>query len=259
MNKLTAIIVDDEEFARENLKMLLEENCPEIDVIATSGNINEAKKQIEELTPQVVFQDIRMPSGVEGLELIESIPNKKFQVVFVTAFEEFAVRAFNSNAIHYILKPIEIDELKNAVDKLIDFYKRAAKHPEDFSSYVTSLQEVMSNYKSKKSSNRITINHTKGIKIIEDDEIMRLEADGNCTTLFFDKKDKYLDTRTLKVYENLLESSKFCRIHKSHIINLSYLTDYLKDDGHVAVMKDGAKVPISRDKLSDFLDQLKQL
>jgi len=259
LNKLTAIIVDDEEFARENLRMLLEENCPEIDVIATSGNVSDAKKRIDELTPQVVFQDIRMPSGVEGLELIESITNKKFQVVFVTAFEEFAVRAFNSNAIHYILKPIEIDELKNAVDKLIDFYKKTEKHPENFSSYIASLEEVMSNYKSEKSPNKITINHSKGIKIVEDDEILRLEANGNCTVLFFDQKDKYLDTRTLKIYENLLDNTKFCRIHKSHIINLSYLTDYLKDEGHVAVMKDGAKVPISREKLSDFLDQLRRL
>jgi len=109
---LRSIIVDDEEFARENLKILIEENCPEIQVVDMAASVKEAQALVQKVSPQVIFLDIRMPSGAEGFELLESLPAKKFQVVFVTAYKEYAIKAFNANAVHYLLKPIDIDELK---------------------------------------------------------------------------------------------------------------------------------------------------
>ena len=118
--KLSGIIVDDELPARENLRILIEDYCPEINIIGTAGSVAEAQALIGEKSPEVVFLDIRMPAGMEGFDLLASLPEINFQVIFVTAFKEFAVQAFNANAIHYILKPIDIVELKKAVNKLLN-------------------------------------------------------------------------------------------------------------------------------------------
>ena len=116
--KLNALIVDDEELARKNLQMLLEEYCEDVEVIGQAGTIKDAKEKIETLKPDVVFLDIRMPSGSEGFDLLESIEERNFMVVFVTAFKDYALRAFNANAIHYVLKPVDIEDLQQAVEKV---------------------------------------------------------------------------------------------------------------------------------------------
>ena len=115
---MRTLIVDDEELARENLQMLIEEHCPSLEIIGQAETVTEAKDKINTLNPAVVFLDIRMPSGEEGFELLKQIPEKKFLVVFVTAFKEFAVRAFKANAIHYLLKPIDIAKITIAIAKL---------------------------------------------------------------------------------------------------------------------------------------------
>lgn len=256
--KLKALIVDDEEFARKNLSMLLEENCPEIEVIGEASRKDQAKAIIESSNPDVVFLDIRMPSGAEGFELLEEIENKNFLVVFVTAFKDYAIRAFNASAVYYILKPVDIDELKIAVERLVEAKSIFSEDPSNYKTYFESLQELSSNLLRQKHSNRIAISHTKGLKIIEDDTITRLEASGNCTMLYFADGSRYLDTRTLKVYENLLDPNKFSRIHKSHIINVNQLTEYINEDGHFAVLKDGTRVPIARNRVSEFVKSLKE-
>jgi two-component system LytT family response regulator len=113
--KIRAIIIDDEELARENLKMLLNEFCPEVEVVGMGENVDQARQLIQEKKPEAVFLDIRMPSGEEGLELLEDVKSNNFQIVFVTAFKDYAIKAFNINSIHYILKPIDIDDLKDAL------------------------------------------------------------------------------------------------------------------------------------------------
>ena len=117
---LKAIIVDDEELARKNLAMLLEEYCPQVEIIGDADNIVTAEEKITSLQPDVVFLDIRMPSGAEGFELLEKIENRNFLVVFVTAFKDYALRAFNANAIHYVLKPIDVDDLTQAMEKVLE-------------------------------------------------------------------------------------------------------------------------------------------
>jgi len=257
--KLTAVIVDDENLARENLKILLKDFCPEVEVIGDAGNIRIAKNLIEEKKPDVIFLDIRMPSGAEGFELLESIDNKDFMVVFVTAFKDYAIKAFNANAVHYVLKPVDIDDLKMSVKKLIETKASFNQNPGTQDSYNEILQHLTDSLKNNKPSNRITISHTKGLKIVEDKDVRHLEASGNCTTLYFKDNTRYLDTRTLKIYENLLNSDKFFRIHKSHIINLDYLKEYLSEDGHFAVLADGKRLPIARNRLSTFLTTVKSL
>ena len=255
--KLRALIVDDEDLARENLRMLLTDFCPEIEVVGDAGNINAARLMIEDLDPDVVFLDIRMPSGAEGFELLESFKDPKFMVVFVTAFKDYAIRAFNANAVHYVLKPVDIDDLKTSVEKLVESKKQFEENPLSHDSYNEILRHVTESLKNNKPVNRITISHTKGLKIVEDNDIVYLEASGNCTTLYFSDGTRYLDTRTLKIYENLLNQEKFFRVHKSYIVNMTYLQEYLSEDGHFAVLKGGKRLPIARNRLSTFLTTVK--
>jgi|TARA_R110000737_G_scaffold80019_1_gene112093 two-component system LytT family response regulator len=254
---LKAIIIDDEEFARKNLQILLEEHCPDVDVVADADGKTEALEKIKEFQPDVLFLDIRMPSGSEGFELLEEIEDMNVLVVFVTAFKDYAIRAFNANAVYYLLKPIDIDELKTAVEKLIESKKLFSENPENYTTYFRSLKNLSDTFLRNKPNNRIAISHTKGLKIVEDDSIVNLEASGNCTMLHFSDGSRYLDTRTLKIYENLLDPNKFSRIHKSHIINLNYMTDYINEDGHFAVLKNSERIPIARNRVSEFVKGLK--
>ena len=259
--KLRALIVDDEELARKNLSMMLEEYCPSIEIIGEASGKNQAKAIIESSKPDVVFLDIRMPSGAEGFELLNEVEHKNFLVVFVTAFKDYAIRAFNASAVYYLLKPIDIEELQVSEARLLKAKQLFESAPESYSTYFESLKELSTNIQKKQYGNRIAISHTKGLKIIEDDTITHLEASGNCTMLHFSDGTRYLDTRTLKVYENLLNPEKFCRVHKSHIINLNLLKEYVNEDGHFAVIKgkkEDIRIPVARNRVTEFVKMLKE-
>lgn len=255
--KLRAIVVDDEEFARKNLVMLLEEYCPDIEVIGEASRKSQAKAIIESSKPDVVFLDIRMPSGAEGFELLDELEEKDFLVVFVTAFKDYAIKAFNASAVYYLLKPIDIEELQTAVEKLKETKQIFTNEPQNFNTYFNSLRNLSDTSLRNKPNNRIAISHTKGLKIVEDDTISHLEASGNCTTIYFKDGTRYLDTRTLKTYEMILDPVKFFRVHKSHIINLELLSEYINEDGHFAVLKNGLRIPVARNRVAEFVKMLK--
>lgn len=256
---LRALVVDDEDLARKNLTMLLHEYCDDVEVIGDAGNIATAKEMIEELKPDVVFLDIRMSSGAEGFDLLESIENRDFLVVFVTAFKDYALRAFNANAIHYVLKPVDIDDLIRAVAKIKEARLTFSDHPENFDTYFESIKNLSNSMESQGYGNKVAISHTKGIKLIDIEDIVYLEASGNCTVLYFSDGKRYLDTRTLKIYEGILNPAVFYRIHKSHIINMNYLKEYLNEDGHFAILKNGKLLPVARNRVSSFVKTLKTL
>jgi len=255
--KLKALIIDDEELARKNLSMLLGDFCPEIEVIGDAGDIKVAKAKIESLNPDVIFLDIRMPRASEGFELLESIENRNFFVIFVTAFKDYALKAFNANAIHYVLKPVDIDDLQNAVAKVVESSTQYTSQPENFDSYFDAIKNLSSSLENKGYGNKIAISHTKGIKLIETKDIVYLEASGNCTMLYFSDGKRYLDTRTLKIYESILNPAEFYRIHKSYIINLAELKEYINEDGHFSVLKSGKLLPVARNRVSAFVKTLK--
>ncbi len=259
MKKITAIIVDDEMMARENLHMLLTEFCPEIEVIGMAENVDQARSLIKSKQPEAVFLDIRMPSNEEGLELLDDVSTHNFQIVFVTAFKEFAVKAFNANAIHYILKPIDIEDLRIAVDKLMQYQELFQADKSNIKTYHDSIDNFSKHINQQPNSNKITISHIKGIKIIEDESIMYIEGEGNCTNIFFKDGTHFFDTRTLKIYEDILNPNLFFRIHKKYIINLNYLTDYLHTDGYLAKLKNNKTLPVARARVADFLKRLKSL
>jgi two-component system LytT family response regulator len=256
-SRLRALIVDDEEYARKNLVMMIDEFCPEIEVIGEASGKEQAKLLIASSKPDVVFLDIRMPSGAEGFELLDEVEEKNFLVVFVTAFKDYAVRAFNASAVYFLLKPIDIDDLRVATEKLIDAKNMFKEDPENYVTYFRSLRNLSDQLLRNKPNNRIAISHTKGLKIVEDDTIVHLEASGNCTTIYFQDGTRYLDTRTLKIYENILNPAKFFRVHKSHIIHMGCLAEYINEDGYFAVLKNGLKIPVARNRVSEFVKFLK--
>jgi two-component system, LytTR family, response regulator len=256
--KLRTIIVDDETPARENLKLLLAEYCPEIEVVAVADSPATARKLILELSPQVVFLDICMPSGTEGFDLLDSLPEKNFQVVFVTAFKDYALRAFHVNAIHYILKPIDIDDLKTAVRKLVSAHESFRNNNENLLTYIQSLENLSKSMNPALPSHRITINHAKGFKIVDPSDIMYLAGEGNYTNIYFSDGSQYVDTRSLGIYEDILDKKKFFRIHKSHIVNILCIKEFLNDEGSFVIMQNGLRLAISRLRLPGFLELFKK-
>jgi two-component system LytT family response regulator len=254
---LRALVVDDEELARENLRMMLADECPHVEVIAVAEGASAARQLIKELDPDLLFLDIRMPSGTEGLDLLESIPDARFMVVFVTAFKDHAVQAFHANAVDYVLKPIDPDDLRAAVDKAARRWTLMGRSGPESEQYRNELRTAVRTIKQQDGAPRIAIDHAKGVKLFEPRTITHLEADGNCTLLHFTDGSRYLDTRTLKVYEDLLDPVCFLRVHRSHIVNMVHLREYVREDGHWAIMKDGSRVPIARDRLQVFIDAIR--
>jgi two-component system LytT family response regulator len=250
--KLRTLIVDDELPARENLKLLLSEYCPEIEVIGLADSVKMAQKMIKDLAPQVVFLDIRMPSGTEGFDLLDSLPEKNFQIVFVSAFKDYALRAFHVNAIHYILKPVDVEDLKAAVKKLVANQESFGNNKENLNSYIKSLENLTKSMNPDTPLQRITINHAKGFKIVDPSDIIYLEGEGNYTKIFFADGTQYVDTRSIGIYEGILDPKKFFRIHKSHIVNVLFVSEFLNADGSFVVMKNGARLAISRLRLAGF-------
>jgi two-component system LytT family response regulator len=255
--KLRALIVDDELHARENLKYLLENYCPEIEVVGLAADPETARKHVAAFSPHVIFLDIAMPSGTEGFDFLDSLPEKKFQVIFVTAFKDYAIRALNANAIHYLQKPVDIEELQLAVKKILNTNILFAENHEQLLNYIRSLENLSKMLHHPVSLPRITIHHARGFKIVDQGDLMYLEGEGNYTSIVFMDGTKYVDSKSIGVYENMLEPKYFFRIHKSHIVNISCVKEFLSDNGHFVVMKNNTRLPVSRMRLPHFLDLLK--
>lgn len=246
--RLKAIVVDDEFNARSNLKLLLDEFCPEIEVIDTAESAADARVKIEEINPEVVFLDIAMPNE-DGFALLKSIPTPKFSVVFTTAYNEFALKAFKANAIDYIEKPISIEDLQNTTKKLLKIHgsteQRTSKELNEF------IEEVIE----PKAIDRISIPTRDGYIILKNEEILHLEASDNYTMIYLKNGKRHLSSKNIKVYEQNLDKDVFYRIHKSHIINVKdHLKEFSRSEGNVAILSTGKLVPVSRRKLTDFLN-----
>lgn len=251
VEKLRAIIVDDEQNARENLAMLIKEFCPRIEVVGKADGVEQGRELIESIQPDVVFLDIRMPSGAEGFDLLRQVDDQKFLVVFVTAFRDYALAAFNADAVHYLMKPIDIDELIRAEEKLVGQSLRFKTTPAHYQSYrrdmEVALQHMVLNQQ------RISVHHSRGIRILKPAEIVAVSADGNCSMIYLTDGSRFLDTRTLKTYDHLLPNITFFRVHRSHLINTAHIVEVIRTNGVWLMMTDGQKIPVSKKRLHDFL------
>ena len=246
---INAVIIEDEKKSAEVLQQLLHKNCPEIKVIGVAENVKEAIEVIRNLKPELIFLDVMMPDG-SGFDVLEKINNLKFDVIFTTASEKFAVKAIKFSALDYLLKPIDAEELKAAVKKVID--RKHIVSPEQ------NLRSLLENIKkSDEQYSKITLPTGNAYEVVLVKDIIRCEANDNYTNVYLAGGKKFLVSGTLKHYEELLPENDFVRVHHSHLINMAHMTRFLKEDGGYAVMSDGSKVEISRRKKEDFLKKLK--
>jgi len=248
VDKIKSIIVEDEAQNRENLVRLIAANCPQVEVEACCASAAEARQVIIERRPDLVFLDIEMPGG-NGFSLLESLPNAHFEVIFVTAYDHYGIQAIKFSALDYILKPIDLAELRNAVEKAS---KKIAQKEEN-----TRMLHLLQNARSEPANRTIALSLAESIEFVPVQSIVRCESDSNYTTFFLKNGEQLIVSRTLKEFDELLTPHGFLRVHQSHLININEIKSYVKSDGGYIRMKDGATVSISRQRREMVLKVLK--
>ena len=242
---MKAIIIDDLSDARLAIKADVEAYCPQIEIIGEAEGVISGAKLIKEVNPDLVFLDIQMQDG-SGFDLLEITGTDTFKVIFTTASDEYAIKAFKFSAVDYLMKPIDPDELVDAVEK-------ALQNPRNGS--IEVLQETIRDGSAK----RIALNTQEKILIKEVSEIIRCESNVNYTMFHFSDKTRLLVTRTLKEYDELLSPHDFLRLHQSHLINSRYVKEYIKSDGGYLVLKEGSTVPVSTRRKSVVMEMIAKL
>lgn len=239
------LLVEDEPTAQENLLRLL---LPKknLEVVGVASSIREAEEMAGSLQPDLVFCDVMLPpfTSFDWLSKLESIP---FEIIFTTSFEEFAIKAFKLAAIDYILKPIDPADLEVAIDRFI--HKKTEGQ--------SQIQELLKNLRAPKTQVKIALPTLHGFLFVKVADIIRCESDNTYTTFFIQDQRKILVSKTLKQVEEMLEDYGFFRVHNSHLINTSYLVEYLKGEGGQVKLSDGAVVDVSRRKKEEFLKYIK--
>lgn len=249
-SSIRAIIVDDELHARENLHSMLEEHCPAVKIIGMAANIPESVKLIEESEPDLLFLDIKL-SGSTGFELLKQYNTRNFGVIFVTAFDNYAIKAIKFSAVDYILKPINHRELKKAVEMFQNKSRIDKK--------ASQLELLIENLSRERSFNRIGINMDGTIEYLTVSKIIRLQGDRNYTKLFLEGQPSIMVSKTLGEFEDLLNDLGFFRVHKTHMVNLSYVKTFHRAGESRLRLKDETIIPVSRRRKADLTDKLKGL
>lgn len=245
---IRAVIVDDELYGRENLKTLLSKYCPEVDVIAEAASVEEGVRVLRdpELQPDVAFLDINLQDGLV-FQLLNELEERPFEIIFVTAYEQFAVKAFKYSAIDYVLKPIDPDALREAVSQIRPGrLNRIAQRLEVLQSAMAQPQKV----------EKLTVSAADGIYFLNLKDIVRFEADDNYTQIFMHNGDRLMASKNIKIYEELLSHLHFFRVHKRHMINMNFIRKFVKGDGGFVVMEDGKEIDVSRRRRAEFLEKI---
>lgn len=243
---LEAVIVDDEEKALQSLSWELTNFSDEIKVVASFTDAHEALAYLDNNDPDCLFLDIEMPV-MDGFQFIQKLNNRSFPVVITTAYNQYAIKALKNEAIDYLLKPIDTDDLKDTIVKIKKFNSKIYT--------AEKLENILLNFNSNSLKKKVTINTDGKLLFLESDEILYAESDGNYSTLYLVDGQKIVLTKKLKEVNTLLPSDCFFRIHNSYIINLNKIKEFLKTDGYV-ILQSNHKIPVSRQKKSDFLDLL---
>ena len=247
MFKLKAIIVEDEEASRVTLKNYLDKYCENVEVLEMADSVQTGLTAINKHQPDVVFLDIEMPYG-NAFDLLESLDDIDFEIIFVTAYRDYAIKALNLSAAYYILKPIDIDELVNAVDKITETKRKG----EDIFHTKILMDNIKSNSLQHK---KIVLPQLDGFEVIKVNEIIRAEADDNYTKFFLQSGKTYLVSKTLKHFDEMLNEFDFVRTHKSHLVNLHHITKYVKGKGGQVQMSDNSLVDVSPTRKKELIEK----
>ncbi len=249
MNKLRALIIEDEEASRITLRNYLGKYCPNIELLAEASDINEGFKAIKQHKPQVIFLDIEMPFG-NAFDLLEKFETVDFEIIFVTAFSKYALEALNLSASNYLLKPVNIDELILAVEKVT---KTVLANSNLRTSSILLENLTIENKQLKK----MVLPMLDGFEVVTLKDIVWCDANDNLTELHLLDGTKRTVCKTLKFYENVLQDYDFIRVHKSHIVNINYVKQYKKGKGGEIILTNGVAVRVSPTRKAAFLDRFK--
>lgn len=245
---INCLIIDDEIHGRNNLKKLIETNCPNVNISGCAENISEGIKLINEQEPQLLFLDIEMPDG-KGFDLLQKCENLSFEVIFVTAYDHYAINAIKFSAIDYILKPIDELQLIKAVNK--------ALHQIELKAENKRLRNLVANQSLQQQNQRIALPFVDAIEFIEVKHIIHLEAEGSYTKFHLSDGIQHLVSGSLKEFEEMLRSHLFIRTHQAHLVNSDYIKSFVKTDGGYLKLNTGEMVPVSRLRKNDVLSKLK--
>ena len=247
---MRAIIIDDEKHCREGLAILLSKYCPDVELLGQCDGAKAAIKSIAQYQPDIIFLDIEMP-GMNGFEMLEYCSGYDFEIIFTTAYNEYAIKAIRHSALDYLLKPINKNELTEAVARAKGTKKQSA------SSRIASLLQSISG---KKNAERIALPTIDGLIMVDTKDILYCESENNYTRFHLQDGKNIFVSKTLKKTETLLQDNEnFYRIHHSFLINLDYLKQYIKGDGGEVIMANGKSLPVSRIKRTEFLTKLERL
>lgn len=250
MNRIKTILIDDEPRGLASLQKLLQLNCPDVDVVACCSSAEEAKDAINQLRPQLIFLDIAMPEKT-GLDLLRELAEINFEIIFVTAHNNYMTQAFHFSAVDYLLKPVD-DEL------LIEAVKRAGKRIEGKTGgqhIETFLHNIGHRNGSQKM--KLCIPSLKGFQVIDIEDIIYCEASGNYTNLHFTNHSTICASKPVHDYEELLADCNFVRIHKSFVVNLEHIKEYIRGEGGTVLMSNGHQVEVSRRKKDILMTRMK--
>ena len=251
MNHVKLLIADDESHAREAISRMVELYCDDVEIVAQASGVAEAIKAIEEHEPDVLLLDINLQDGT-GFDIVSHFKNPKFKVVFITAYQEYALQAFRFSALDYILKPVDPDMLAAAVNR--------AREMTDTERMAVRLDTFIHNMGlASKAHKKIVLNTQETIHVISIHDIVRLEADKNYTRFFIVGQKPILVSRSLIEYDEMLQAHGFFRSHHSHLINLAFVDRYEKRDGGKLMMKDGSEAPVSVRRKEELLAVLSRI
>jgi two-component system LytT family response regulator len=248
---LKTILIDDEPRGLNSLQKLLQLNCSDVEIVATCSNVDSAIEKINELHPDLVFLDIAMPVK-SGFDLLNELKEIQFEVIFVTAHNKFMIEAFHFSAIDYLLKPVDddllVDAVKRAKKRILE--KSGSKNIETF---LHNIQQRHSPQNMK-----LCISSLKGFQVVELNDILYAEAAGNYTNFHFADQHSVCTSKPIHEYEELLGDAGFVRIHKSHVVNLLHVKEYLKGEGGSVILSNGEEIEVARRKKDAFLGKMKE-
>lgn len=243
---LKAVIVDDEPKAIQSLIWELSNFNQEVEIMASFSDPDKALAYLEVHTPDCLFLDVQMPT-IGGFQFLEQLKQTDFAVVITTAYDEYAIKALKHEAIDYLLKPIDSDDLRDCIAKIKKYSDRNINSKK--------LERMLTNFNSQFDKKKVTINTDGKLLFLDVDDIVYIESDGNYSTLYLQDQKKIVLTKKLKEVDAMLPEHYFFRIHNSYIINLNKIKAFIKNEGYV-IMDSDQKIPVARQRKSDFLEKL---